>query len=306
MTCPIRFDGRVALVTGAGRGLGRQYAMDLGVRGASVIINDVDEAAAIEVMQEVRDSGGRAIAAPGSVDSYATACRAVELAEACFGGLDIVVANAGVLRDRTLLRMPIEDFDRVVDVHLRGTAYIVHAAWPHLIRRRTARVVLTTSAAGLWGNYGQSNYCAAKLGVVGFMNALKLEGEKYGVAVNTVAPLASTQPAENVFPVGLWNHLNIADVAALVVWLCSERCDRSGELFEVGAGRIARAQIHTSLGVVMERGGGPEQVGDRMQEIFAQQCGLSHRNTWDAIRQFIEHLPIDTSRMSWPQRKGTS
>ena len=104
MTCPIKFDGRVALITGAGRGLGRQYAMDLGARGASVIVNDVDEVAATNVMQEIRDSGGRAIAAPGSVDNYATACRAVELAEAHFGGLDIVIANAGVLRDRTLLK----------------------------------------------------------------------------------------------------------------------------------------------------------------------------------------------------------
>lgn len=306
MTCPIRFDGRVALVTGAARGLGRQYATDLGARGASVVINDVDEAAANEVVHEVRNSGGRAIAAPGSVDSYATACRAAKFAEESFGGLDIVIANAGVLRDRTLLRMPIDDFDRVLDVHLRGTAYTVHAAWPYLTRRAGARVVLTTSAAGLWGNYGQSNYSAAKLGIVGFMNSLKLEGEKYGIAINTIAPLAPTQPGENVFPAELWDHLQLADVSALVVWLCSDRCDRSGELLEVGAGRIARAQMHTSLGVVIERSREPEQIEERMKQVFAQRCDLAHQNTWDAIQQFIEHLPIDASLMSWPQRRRSS
>lgn len=305
MTSPINFTGRVALVTGAGRGLGREYALELAARGAAVIVNDVDEISAAKVVEEISRGGERASAVVGCVESYELASRAVALAEERFGGLDIVIANAGVLRDRTLLKMPVEDLDRVLDVHMRGTAYTVHAAWPSLIRRRAARVVLTTSAAALWGNYGQANYSAAKLGIVGFMNTLKLEGEKYGVAVNTVAPLAPTPLAKNVFPAELWQSLDIADVTALVVWMCSERCNRSGEIFEVGARRIARARITVSDGVVMERGDGPERIEERMEEICAQPCGTTHPSTWDGIRHFISHLPIDPSQVSWPGRKGT-
>lgn len=304
MPVAISFAGRVALVTGAGRGLGRRYALDLAGRAASVIVNDVDDIAAARVVEEIRDNGGNAFAAPGGVESYETARRAVLSAEERFGGLDIVVANAGMLRDRTLLKMEIGDFDAVLDVHLRGTAYTIHAAWPRLVRRPFARIVLTTSAAALWGNFGQTNYGAAKLGIVGFMNSLKIEGEKHGVAINTVAPLAPTPLAEAVFPVELFEALDIADVSALVMWLCSDRCSTSGEVFEVGARRIARARMQVANGVVMGKGDGPEQIDARMPEILAQPCDLRHPGTWDGVRYFISHLPVDPSKWSWPRSRG--
>ena len=199
---PIRFDGRVAIVTGGGSGLGRSHALLLAARGAKVVINDLggavdgsgrSTAAADHVVAEICAGSGVAVASYDSVSDTAGAERIVNIAVERFGRLDILVNNAGFLRDKTFAKMEIADFRAVVDVHLMGAVHCTRAAWPYMKERNYGRVVMTTSGAGLYGNFGQSNYGAAKMGLVGLMNVIKLEGARNGILVNTVAPIAATR-----------------------------------------------------------------------------------------------------------------
>jgi len=193
----IRFDNRVAIVTGAGNGLGRAHALLLAGRGAKVVVNDPggavdgkggDHAAADKVVAEIKAAGGKAVPNYDSVADPKSAANIVKTAVDSFGTIDIVVNNAGVLRDKTFHNMTVEDFDFVVKVHFLGTAYVTHAAWPIMRAKAYGRVVVTSSNSGIYGNFGQANYGGAKLAVVGFMNALRLEGQKYNVLVNALAP----------------------------------------------------------------------------------------------------------------------
>jgi NAD(P)-dependent dehydrogenase (short-subunit alcohol dehydrogenase family) len=195
----IRFDGRVAVVTGAGSGLGRAHALELARRGARVVVNDPggdvagqggDTSIAERVAAEIRGDGGQAVADTHSVGAPESAKRVIQTAIDTWGRIDILVNNAGILRDKTLAKMDMHDFDHVVRVHLGGSAYCTHAALPHMQAAGYGRIVFTTSSAGLYGNFGQSNYAAAKLGIVGLMNALRQELGKYDIRVNTVAPIA--------------------------------------------------------------------------------------------------------------------
>ena len=204
----IRFDNRVAIVTGAGNGLGRAHALLLASRGAKVVVNDpggaVDgkggdhAAAADKVVAEIKAAGGQAVPNYDSVADAKTAANIVKTAVDSFGTVDIVVNNAGVLRDKTFHNMTIEDFDFVVKVHFLGTAYVTHAAWPIMRAKAYGRVVVTSSNSGIYGNFGQANYGGAKLAVVGFMNALRLEGQKYNILVNALAPVAGTRMTESL------------------------------------------------------------------------------------------------------------
>ena len=196
----IRFDNRVAIVTGAGNGLGRAHALLLASRGAKVVVNDPggavdgkggDSAAADKVVAEIKAAGGQAVANYDSVAEARTAANIVKTAVDSFGTVDIVVNNAGILRDKTFHNMTTEDFDFVVKVHFLGTAYVTHAAWPILRAKAYGRVVVTSSNSGIYGNFGQANYGGAKLAVVGFMNALRLEGQKYNIMVNALAEIWS-------------------------------------------------------------------------------------------------------------------
>lgn len=254
----IRFDGRVALITGAGGGLGRAHAMTLAARGAKVVINDLGgsvegvgagSAMADKVVEEIRAAGGEAVANYDSVDNPESAGRMIKTALDAFGRIDIVINNAGILRDKTFLKMPPEDFTRVVDVHLNGSFYVTHAAWPHLKENNYGRVIFTTSAAGLYGNFGQTNYAAAKLGLVGLMNALKLEGQKYGITVNTIAPVAGSRMMGTVLPPQYLEKLDPRFVSAMVCYLCAESCKETGGVYIAGGGHYARAAMLESVGV---------------------------------------------------------
>ena len=203
----IRFDNRVAIVTGAGNGLGRAHALLLASRGAKVVVNDpggaVDgkgggHAAADKVVAEIKAAGGQAVPNYNSVADPKSAANIVKTAVDSFGTVDIVVNNAGVLRDKTFHNMTVEDFDFVVKVHFLGTAYVTHAAWPIMRAKAYGRVVVTSSNSGIYGNFGQANYGGAKLAVVGFMNALRLEGQKYNIFVNALAPVAGTRMTESL------------------------------------------------------------------------------------------------------------
>lgn len=257
----IRFDNRVAIVTGAGNGLGRAHALLLASRGAKVVVNDpggaVDgkggtHAAADKVVDEIKAAGGQAVANYDSVAEAASAANIVKTAVDSFGTVDIVVNNAGVLRDKTFHNMTIEDLDFVVKVHFLGTAYVTHAAWPILRAKAYGRVVVTSSNSGIYGNFGQANYGGAKLAVVGFMNALRLEGQKYNIMVNALAPVAGTRMTENLMPPDVVAKLKPEFVSPMVAYLCSEQCQRTGEIWSAGAGYFARIEYREAPGVRIE------------------------------------------------------
>ena len=273
----IRFDNRVAIVTGAGNGLGRAHALLLASRGAKVVVNDpggaVDgkgggHAAADKVVDEIKSAGGQAVANYDSVAEAASAANIVKTAVDAFGTVDIVVNNAGVLRDKTFHNMTVEDFDFVVKVHFLGTAYVTHAAWPILRAKAYGRVVVTSSNSGIYGNFGQSNYGGAKLAVVGFMNALRLEGQKYNIFINALAPIAGTRMTESLMTPEVLAKLDPAFVSPMVAYLCSEQCQRTGEIWSAGAGTFARIEYREAPGLRIE-GRAPtlEDVADNIEKI---------------------------------------
>jgi len=260
----IRFDGRVAIVTGAGGGLGRVYALELARRGAKVVVNDFGGARdgsgkgaagpADKVVDEIKTLGGKAVA---NYDNVATAdggANIVKTAVDAFGKVDILINNAGILRDKGLLKMEPENWQAVLDVHLNGAFNVTRPAFGVMREKGFGRIIMTTSAAGLYGNFGQSNYSSAKLGLVGFMNSLKLEGVKYNIKVNTVAPIAASRLTEDILPPDLLAKMNPEYVAPLVLYLCSEECGDTGRIFNCGAGFYNRVAMMTSPGIVV--GGG--------------------------------------------------
>ncbi len=274
----IRFDNRVAIVTGAGSGLGRSHALLLASRGAKVVVNDLGGAVdgsgssltpAQQVVAEIQAAGGTAIANADSVASPEGAQRMVQAAIDQWGRVDILVNNAGILRDRTILKMTPQDFDAVVAVHLAGSAYCTMAAWPHMKEANFGRIVMTTSAAGLFGNFGQANYAAAKLGIVGLMNALKHEGAKYDIRVNTVAPIALTRMTEDLIAADVKPRLKPEYVSSMVAWFCAAENQATGDIVEVGAGYYARVQIMEGEGVLLGDGQvpAPEEVRDNYTRI---------------------------------------
>jgi NAD(P)-dependent dehydrogenase (short-subunit alcohol dehydrogenase family) len=273
----IRFDNRVAIVTGAGNGLGRAHALLLASRGARVVVNDPggavdgkggDHAAADKVVAEIKAAGGQAVPNYDSVADPKTAANIVKTAVASFGTIDIVVNNAGVLRDKTFHNMTVDDFDFVVKVHFLGTAYVTHAAWPIMRAKAYGRVVVTSSNSGIYGNFGQANYGGAKLAVVGFMNALRLEGQKYNVLVNALAPVAGTRMTESLMTPEMLARLDPAFVSPMVAYLCSEQCQRTGDIWSAGAGYFARIEYREAPGLRIEgRAPTVEDVADNIDKI---------------------------------------
>ena len=276
----IRFDGRVAIVTGAGAGLGRVYALELAKRGASVVVNDLggsrdgsgegSKSPADRVVEEIKALGGEAVANYDSVSTPGGGEAIVDTAIKVFGRLDIVINNAGVLRDKTLVKMEPENWDVVLDVHLKGAYNVTRPAFVKMRENGYGRIVLMTSAAGLYGNFGQTNYSAAKMGLVGFMNTLKLEGEKHNIKVNTVAPIAGTRLTEDVLPPDLFEKLTPEFVAPLVLYLCSEQCPVNGSIYNAGMGYFNRVGILTGKGVVIGDGKvfpTPEDVAANMEKV---------------------------------------
>ncbi|HLV72002.1 MAG TPA: SDR family NAD(P)-dependent oxidoreductase [Vulgatibacteraceae bacterium] len=246
------YAGRVGLVTGGGRGLGRAHALALAGRGMAVVVNDTgaagdgtgpDPAVAQRVVDEINAAGGHAFASAHDVSTHEGAAAAVRVALDECGRLDAVVNNAGILRDRTFAKMTLDDFDAVVGVHLGGSAYVTHAAWPALCESGSGRVVFTSSASGLYGQFGQANYGAAKAAMLGLVNVLKLEGRRKGVLVNGIAPVAHTRMTDPLLPEEAKPKLGPEQVSPLVAWLASEECDQTGLMLEVAAGLVARVQV---------------------------------------------------------------
>jgi NAD(P)-dependent dehydrogenase (short-subunit alcohol dehydrogenase family) len=256
----IRFDNQVAIVTGAGGGLGRQHALELARRGAKVVVNDLGGSmdgsggssdAALKVVAEIEALGGEAIANGSSVTDDAGVARMVADAMDRWGRIDILIANAGVLRDKSFAKMEIADFEFVLNVHLLGTVKPVKAVWEIMRAQNYGRIIVTTSSSGLYGNFGQTNYGAAKLGLVGFMNTLKIEGQKNNIHVNAISPVAGTRMTENLMPPEIVAKLAPEAVTPGVVFLCSEEAP-TGVILTAGAGAFAMARIVETEGVYLK------------------------------------------------------
>jgi NAD(P)-dependent dehydrogenase (short-subunit alcohol dehydrogenase family)/putative sterol carrier protein/acyl dehydratase len=257
----IRFDNQVAIVTGAGSGLGRVYALDLARRGGRVVVNDRggnrdgagggSSSPADRVVEEIRTAGGEAVASYDNVATAEGGANIVKTALDTFGGVDILINNAGILRDKSFVKMELEVWQAVLDVHLKGAYNVTRPAFAVMKEKGYGRIVMTSSAAGLYGNFGQTNYAAAKMGLVGLMNTLRLEGEKYNIKVNTVAPIAASRLTEDVMPPDLFAQSKPEFVSPLVLYLCSDRCPVSGNIYNAGMGFFNRAALVTGPGKVL-------------------------------------------------------
>lgn len=263
----INLEGRVAIVTGAGGGLGRCHALALAARGAKVVVNDLGEAPSAAVAEEIRSAGGEAIAVACSVTDNDAVEAMVKKTMDTWGRIDILVNNAGILRDKTFVKMGLDDFRLVVDVHLMGSVNCTKAVWEIMRNQQYGRIIMTTSSSGLFGNFGQSNYGAAKLALVGLMQTLSLEGEKYNVRVNSLAPTAATQMTEGLMPEEVLAKLRPETVSPGVVFLASEDAPNRTVL-AAGAGSFEVAHITLTQGRYIGDGAdAADQIAARFAEI---------------------------------------
>jgi NAD(P)-dependent dehydrogenase (short-subunit alcohol dehydrogenase family) len=271
------FEGRVAIVTGAGAGLGRTYAIDLARRGAKVVVNDLGGARdgsgkgsstpADIVVEEIKAAGGEAVANYDNVATVEGGENITKTAMDAFGKVDIVVNNAGILRDKSFLKMDPENWDIVVAVHLRGPYCVTRPAFKVMRENGYGRIVLTTSASGIYGNFGQTNYAAAKTAMLGLMNVLGLEGAKYNIMTNTIAPSAASRLTADVVPPEMLERMKPEFVTPIVTYMCSEQCQSSGAIYNAGLGIFSKAQLMTSAPVLVGDGANPPSAEDILKKI---------------------------------------
>ncbi len=287
----IRFDGKVAVITGAGAGIGRAYALEFAKRGAKVVVNDLGGAldgsgqghsAADAVVDEIKKNGGTAVACYDSVSTPEGGEHIVKTAVDSFGRLDVLVNNAGILRDKTFVKMSTEEWDMVISVHLRGAFCVTRPAVALMREQNYGRIMFTTSVSGVFGNFGQSNYGAAKMGLVGFMNVLKLETTKYNIHVNAVAPNAVSRMTEDVFPPEIAKKMQPKFNVPLVVYLCSDECSENGSIFVMGAGWYGKAAVVCGSGVCL---------GDAVRDIAAEEV----RDNFAKISSLEGAKPLNSS-----------
>nr|XP_033784924.1 peroxisomal multifunctional enzyme type 2 isoform X2 [Geotrypetes seraphini] len=295
MEAPLRFDGRVVLVTGAGGGLGRAYALAFAERGASVVVNDLgvdikgegkSSSAADKVVEEIRAKGGKAVA---NYDSVEAGEKIIQTTLDAFGRIDIIINNAGILRDRSFARISNADWDIIHKVHLMGSFKVTRAAWNHMKNQKFGRIIMTSSAAGIYGNFGQANYSAAKLGLVGLSNTLAIEGGKYNIYCNAIAPTAGSRLTQTIMPEDLVNALKPEYVAPLVLWLCHESCQENGGLFEVGAGWIGKLRWERTLGAII-RGKNRLMTPEAVQEQWGNICDFNNATKPQTIQESVSTL----------------
>lgn len=277
-------EGRVVAITGAGGGIGREHALLFGEQGAKVVVNDLGGSRdgsgggsdmADETVQLIKDAGGEAVANYDNVATPEGGRGVVQTAIDTFGRIDVVVCNAGILRDRSFHNMSDEEWEAVVKVHLFGTFHPVKAAWPAFRDQGFGRVIVTTSTSGIYGNFGQANYGAAKLGVVGLINTLAIEGAKYSITANAVAPVAATRMTEDIMPEEMLSKLEPAYISPAVVHLASEECQESGSIILAAGGRYQKIQYFQSPGHEFDHLPSVEEVAEN----------------WDAITDMSEAAP---------------
>ncbi len=281
----ITFNNKVAIVTGAGKGIGRQYAIDLAKRGASVVVNDIGQhpesgSTADIVVAEIKKRGGKAVANYDSVSIMQGGQGIIDTAMEHFGKADILINNAGILRDRTFMKMTEDEWDQVIAVHLKGAFCVTQPAVKIMKENNYGRIVFTASSSGMYGNFGQSNYGAAKMGVIGIMNTLKLETAKYNIKINTVAPNASTDMTKGVFPEDVAKRIKPEFNNPIVTYLCSEENNESGMIFTMSAGWFARSVMVSGKGLC---------IGDTKRPILAEEI----RDNFDKIKDIENALSYE-------------
>lgn len=290
----LRFDDNVALVTGAGGGLGRAHALELARRGATVIVNDLggardgtgtDTTAAQAVVAEIEGMGGTAMANAGSVTDPAAAQAMVTDAMEAYGRLDIVVNNAGILRDKSFAKMELGDFTAVMDVHLMGAVNVTKAAWPHMKANGYGRVVMTTSSSGLYGNFGQSNYGAAKMALVGLVNCLKQEGAKDNIRVNALSPTAWSRMTSDLFPAGADVTFAPEKVTPGLIPLVAADAP-TGMILEAGGGFFAAIEVREAMGIAL----GGDATAEDVLENWSKITDMSATRGFPAGPAFIMAL----------------
>lgn len=294
----LRFDGQTAIITGGGRGLGREYALLLASRGANVVVNDLggdrsggqpissdqqgepSPAAAQSVVGEIiqRWPQCKAIANFESISSVEGSRRLVESALENFGRIDILINNAGILRDKSFAKMSVDDWDQVHGVHLRGSFLVSRACWPHMRKQEYGRIIMTSSTSGIYGNFGQANYSAAKMGLVGLSNTLAIEGRKSNINCNAIVPMAASRMTHDILPEDMAEKLNPRYVAPLVAWLCHKDCQESGSIIEAAGQWFGRYKLHRTRGKYLP--GVCEQDADSIEKIA---------NNFGEIIQVDEH-----------------
>lgn len=281
----IAFDNKVAIVTGAGEGIGREYALDLAKRGAAVVVNDIGHdpdrtRTADRVADEIKKAGGQAVASFDTVATMEGGRNIVDAAMDHFGKVDILINNAGILRDRSFMKMTEQEWDDVIAVHLKGAFCVTQPAVKMMKENNYGRIVFTASSSGMYGNFGQSNYGAAKMGVIGIMNTLKLETAKYNIKINTVAPNAATGMTRGVFPDEVAKRIKPQFNTPIVTFLCSEENRESGMIFTMSAGWFARSVMVSGKGCC---------IGDTKRSIAAEEI----RDKFDEIKSLENALPYE-------------
>jgi NAD(P)-dependent dehydrogenase (short-subunit alcohol dehydrogenase family) len=293
----IRFDGRVAIVTGAGNGLGRAHALGLASRGAKVVVNDFGGARdgtggsstpAEAVVEEIRKSGGEAMADGADVSNYEQVTAMVAKATAKWGSVDLLCANAGILRDKSFGKMEVADFAKVIDVHLTGTFYCCKAVWNGMRERNYGRIVVTTSSSGLYGNFGQANYGAAKTGMIGLMNVLAEEGRKTGIRVNTISPTAATRMTEELLPPAALALMKPEAITPAVLFLLSENAP-TRTILGAGAGSFALIKILETEGINLPPSEWtPDAVAAHFAEIGDMGAAKALEGAFQQTQKYVE------------------
>ncbi|MBN1497916.1 MAG: SDR family oxidoreductase [Spirochaetes bacterium] len=294
----VSLDGRVAIITGSGAGIGRSHALELGRRGAMVVVNDLganldgsgkSTSAADAVVEEIKSAGGKAVANYDSVATTQGAENMVKTAVDAFGKVDIVVNNAGIVRDKGFAKMLEEDWDLVQSVHLKGSYNVTRAAWPVMKENNFGRIVFTSSGVGLYGNFGQANYAAAKMGMIGMMNTLRIEGAKNNIFLNAIAPNAASRMTEKVMPPPIYERLKPDYISPLVAYLCSEQCKESGMIFNCMGGWYSRTAIMCSDGVILGLGKS-EVTAEEIMENWDRIIAMENMKTIGSVQESFAYL----------------
>jgi NAD(P)-dependent dehydrogenase (short-subunit alcohol dehydrogenase family) len=300
----IRFDGKVAIVTGAGGGIGKEHALELANRGAKVVVNDLGGSvdgsgasdAAEEVVKEIISNGGEAISNGASVTDLDAVKAMVEQTMNEWGRIDILVNNAGILRDKSFHKVTLEDFDLVMNVHFQGSLNCTHTIFPIMREQEYGRIIFTSSSSGVFGNFGQTNYGAAKMAMVGLMNTLKIEGQNKNIYTNSITPVAYTRMTEGLIPEDFGKNLQPEYVTPAVIYLASEQAP-NGAIMAAGAGVFSRIFIHETMGVSLGMGENmtPENIHANWDKISDMTDARALQNGGEQTIKFFELINKDNS-----------
>ena len=294
----VNFENKTVVVTGAGNGLGKAYALEFANRGANVVVNDIggsvngegsENAPADIVVKEIIDNGGSAVANYDSVATKSGGESIIQSALSEFGGIHAVVNNAGILRDKSFAKMEEEDLNAIIDVHLKGTFFVCQPAFVQMKEQGFGRFVNVSSPSGLFGNFGQLNYGAAKMGIVGLTNVLAIEGAKYNIKANVIAPNAATRMTESLFGEDMANMLTVDNITPLVVFLASEQCDITHEIFSAGGGRFSRVGISTDVGY-FNSNASAEDIQENIEKIRDLSNSIYPTSLADELPLFTEAM----------------